>query len=492
MQGIHTALVQRGQVIPITIECIVHTRALPQFIVTGLPKGTVIESRERILSALRSAGVRLPRGRVVLNLQPADLPKNSSLLDLPITLAVLQAIGRISSSQRIFAVGELSLNGSILARPEAIAVLNSALQVSNSYDAVYFPSTTPFLNQLGSGSVFEALRPVTSLSDILERRTAILAPGANEQAVIYTSNESIQWEWVPESVVQELSVMLAGRHHVLFFGAPGYGKTNAQGVLSELWPRESDNVWRRRALRASLLAHSAYLPPLVLASPTDTLRELFGYAQSESGYPGKIWQAHDGVLWAEELALWKSSVLDALRLSLEQVAQDVPGAGWQVPPSIVATLNPCPCGFAGEQRCRCDVAAVQRYQQRVAVPLLDRFQLIRRFSPPLTPAESVSAADIPLWRERIARAWQRQAARYDLGLPLRNQDYSWMQGTESALQLVAVWEERLSRWSPRRKLAWWRVLHTLSDLAENEQATTELALEAYTLVRPVQNWSQAM
>lgn len=475
MSVVMSAMVRSGEVIPVRIECQVHRRAIPQLIVTGLARGSVSESRERISSTLRSLGVSIPRARIVVNLQPTDIPKQGSLLDLPIVIAILQAIGRMPDQARVFAAGEVSLSGELVAHPEAFAILRAGLGFGEPLEAFYVPVTTPFITALPS---LERVIPVNHVRELLEGqfpqfqnvRHTVVAPDSH-------SVRALEWRWVPATLLQDLSLVLAGHHHLLLFGSPGYGKTHAQQVTRALWPSEDGPVWSDRAERASRAGYDTFFLRLIEIGPSVTRTGMHGSTKSHDGYPGLLWQARGGIAWCEELGLWPLAQIESLRAPLETHSG-----------RFIATLNPCPCGYAGEARCQWDQATVKRYQRRISLAVLDRFMLIRRFEPPASADMAASAALCAQWQRRIQRAWKRQDQRLLAGFPATNHAYGWEHSTPDSDSLRRTWHDRLAAWSPRRRLAWWRVLQTLADLSSDGSATETLVQEAYVATRPLVHW----
>jgi magnesium chelatase family protein len=403
---------------------------LPAFNVVGLPDKAVSEARERVRSALVASGLALPARRITVNLAPADLPKEGSHYDLPIALGLMAAIGAIPSDalSGFTVLGELGLDGSIAA---VAGVLPAAIGANARAQGLICPSACG--SEAAWASPDMEIIAATSLIQLANhfRGTQVLSrpePRIREFADALIDLKDIKGQ---ESAKRALEVAAAGGHNLLMVGPPGAGKSmlaaRLPGILPPLTPAELLEVsmiasvageikdgalTNRRPFRAP--HHSASMPALVGGG----LR----------ARPGEASLAHHGVLFLDELPEFQPHVLDSLRQPIETGEVAIARVNHRVTyPArfmLVAAMNPCRCGHAGEPGFACRRGSSSRcaadYQARLSGPLLDRIDLH-------IEVPAVTAADLILpppaegsgeVAERVARARALQAARYSaLGLP---------------------------------------------------------------------------
>lgn len=403
----------------VTVE--VHlANGLPAFSLVGLPDTEVREARDRVRAAIVTSQFEFPQRRITVNLAPADLPKEGGRFDLPIALGILIASGQVDTrtlGEHEF-VGELSLDGSLRSVRGALSV---ALAGARAGRALIVPQANAGEAALAPGaSVFAApslLAVCAHLNghSLLERCAAPPpAPDVHEGVDLADVKGQLQAR-------RALEVASAGRHSLLMYGPPGTGKSMlARRLPGLLPPMEEDEAiesaaiqsldgsfraehWGRRAYRAP--HHSASAPALV--------------GGGSDPRPGEISLAHHGVLFLDELPEFQRRVLEALREPLETGSVTVSRARLRAEfPArfqLVAAMNPCPCGNAGNPRvaCRCSPEQVSRYRARLSGPLLDRMDIMIEV-PLLDHAELTSRPDgesSATVRERVERAWKVQRGR---------------------------------------------------------------------------------
>ena len=364
---------------PVTVE--VHLGpGLPAFHIVGLPDAEVREAKDRVRAALHHARFEFPARRITVNLAPADLPKDSSRFDLPIALGILAATGQLQADALAgheFA-GELSLTGEL--RPLRGA-LPMALGARDAGRAFVLPADNAAQAALAARS---RVLPAKSLLEVCAHLSgaAPLAEhpaGARRAPPVYADFLDVKGQ---TQAKRALEVAAAGAHSALLAGPPGTGKSmlaaRFPGILpplSEAEALESAAVhcasslgfdaarWGERAFRAP--HHSASSAALV--------------GGGNPPRPGEISLAHHGVLFLDELPEFARSVLEALREPLESGAISLARAARQAQfPArfqLIAAMNPCPCGYLGEARCRCTPDQVARYRSRVSAPLMDRIDI---------------------------------------------------------------------------------------------------------------------
>jgi magnesium chelatase family protein len=286
-----------------------------------------------------------------------------------------------------------------------------------------------------------------------------------------------------------LALALAGGHHTLLFGSPGVGKTYCKHFLRALLPPESpDECYERRVrLNTSLLENSAFQQRIIDPHHSISLAGLLG-----GGVPvqaGAITAAHHNWLFLDELPEFSRSCLEAMRqpLETEQIVLARFHSAWSLPCAftMVATANPCPCGWYGTRRCRCNPAAVQRYIAHLSGPVLDRIDIQWRVTD--RGQIELDSEGQNLWRIRIARARERQRQRQQkLGWPAWARQYQWEHWRQASTttESHSPWAADVSTptLSRRRQLTVWRVARTLADLQDQNDITDEHWLEAKHLV----------
>lgn len=354
-----------------------------QFNVVGLGDKAVAESRERVRAALHAIGLALPGKRLIVNLSPADLPKEGSHFDLPITLAVLSALGIIPQDflTRYVAMGELALDGGIIA---VSGVLPAAI-AANGRDMGLICPRASGPEAAWAGEDADILAPDNLIQLINHvRGTQVLTRPRPAVAAETDSLPDLKDIKGQETGKRALEVAAAGGHHFLMVGPPGAGKSMlAQRLPSILPPMESREMLdvsmvaslagelsngqlsRRRPFRAP--HHSASMPALVGGG----LR----------AKPGEMALAHHGVLFLDELPEFQSRVLESLRQPMETGETVVARANYHITyPArfqLVAAMNPCKCGYAGQPGhiCRSGPRCAADYQARISGPLIDRMDI---------------------------------------------------------------------------------------------------------------------
>jgi len=393
---------------------------LPAFTLVGLPDKTVAESRERVRAALSAIGLALPPKRITVNLAPADLPKEGSHYDLPIALGLLAAMDVISaqSLSRYFVLGELSLDGSISA---VAGVLPAAVGANAAGKGLICPEACgPEAAWAGAG--VDILSPATLVQLVNHfKGMQVLSqpqPGMADEAQSLPDFADIKGQ---ESARRALEIVAAGGHNLLMMGPPGAGKSMlAQRLPSILPPMDAEEM-----LEVSMIASIAGNLDQGRISPRRPFRDPHHTASPAAlvgggmrAKPGEISLAHHGVLFLDELPEFSPRVLESLRQPLESGQTTIARANHHVTyPSrfqLIAAMNPCRCGRAGEPGhiCKRGRKCADDYQAKISGPLLDRID-IRIEVPALKAVDMVlpgpreSSAEIAR-RVMAAREIQRQ------------------------------------------------------------------------------------
>ncbi|MEM7687882.1 MAG: YifB family Mg chelatase-like AAA ATPase [Pseudomonadota bacterium] len=366
---------------PVEVQCQVAS-GLPRFSIVGLPDKAVSESRERVQAALAAMGLAMPPKRITINLSPADLPKDGSHYDLPIALALLAAMG-VTDAEQLgdwIAVGELALDSRIVASP---GVLIAALHASEAECGLICPMDQGAEAKWASGVPVLAPRDLGSLLAHLKGTSVLPDPvrGAVAEPSEMTNLKQVKGQ---ETAKRALEIAAAGGHNLLMVGPPGSGKSLLAsclpGILPDLSPTEALEVSMVQSVAGTLEAGQiSRARPFRAPHHSASMAALTGGGLKVR--PGEVSLAHLGVLFLDELPEFQRPVLDSLRQPLETGQVDVARANAHVtfPANVqlIAAMNPCRCGHAGEVENLCSrhPRCVADYQGRLSGPLLDRIDL---------------------------------------------------------------------------------------------------------------------
>lgn len=371
----------------------------PYFAIVGLPDKAVAESRDRIRAALHATGLSLPPKRITINLAPADLPKEGSHYDLPITLALMASIGALPGDQLgdFVALGELALDGTISA---VAGVLPAAIAANGMDRGLICPAPCGAEAAWASGDMpILAPRSLIAIANhfrgtqVLSRPEAAIAgppEGLPDLADIKGQ----------ESAKRALEVVAAGGHHMLMVGPPGAGKSMLASRLPSILPPLSPKELLEVSMIASI-AGSLQNGKLTGSRPFRAPHHSASMAAMVGGgvrsRPGEASLAHNGVLFLDEMPEFTPQVLDSLRQPLESGETMIARANYRISyPSrfqLVGAMNPCRCGMAGEpgHTCRRGPRCLTDYQARLSGPLLDRVD-VRIEVPAVTAADLILPA----------------------------------------------------------------------------------------------------
>jgi magnesium chelatase family protein len=462
---------------------------LPKVSLVGLPATAVRESKDRVKAALLNAGFRFPPAHVTISLAPADLPKEGSRFDLPIALGILAASAQVSD-ERFGAfefLGELSLSGGV---NPVRGVLPAAIAAAAADRGLVVPEANGTEAALAKGSRHYSAASLLAVVSWLQGRDplpALVAPPSRAE-MPGRDLADVQGQ---HRARRALEIAAAGGHNLLLSGPPGTGKTMLASRLPGILPPLGEDEALATAAVASVSQAGLDISRWNIRSfraPHHTASSAALVGGGSKPKPGEISLAHHGVLFLDELPEFRRDVLEVLREPLESgrviICRAASHSEFPARFQLVAAMNPCPCGYAGDRsgRCMCSFEQIQKYRGKISGPLLDRIDLHVEVSRPTwsvaahgsTPPENSATV-----RRRVVAARERQLKR--AGVPNSAMDNTLVQRDcrlerknrrflEQAVEQMAL--------SPRACQRILKVARTVADLEGADRVAQEHVAEA--------------
>lgn len=483
---------------PVEVEVDISPGAVPKTILVGLAEAAVRESTHRIERALVNSGYHRPIDRIVINLSPADLPKEAASFDLPIALGMLTASSQLESDRfdDFAAVGELALDGTLRPIKGALSMALAARDQGKTGIVVPVANAeeTAVVEGLQVFAVDSLAEAVGFYSGQLDMTPVDFSwdRAMTEQGSYPVDFSDVKGQ---EQAKRAVTVAAAGSHHLLMIGSPGSGKTLLASRLGTILPSLSSDESLSTTRIYSAVGRLDDGQSLVLLrpfrSPHHTISEAGLVGGGSTPAPGEISLAHNGVLFLDELPEFNRRTLEVMRQPLEEncvtISRAIGSVTFPARLMLVAAMNPCPCGYRGDPKrnCNCNPTQVERYVSKISGPLIDRID-IHIEVPPVPFRELTNAkegTDSATMRDQVLAARDRQAHRFQddrdqlNGKMAPRQIRTFCKLDSEAENLLKTAMETMGL-SARAHDKILRVSRTIADLDESEKITAVHLSEA--------------
>jgi len=483
----------------VDVEVNLASRGLPGFEIVGLPSKAVDESRQRVRTAISNSGIDFPAKKIMVNLAPADIPKEGSFYDLPMAVGILSSVLDFALPEKSLFFGELSFEGTL--RHTKGAFLLALFAKEQGYKNIFLPK-----DSANEAAIFKEINvyPVARLSQLLAHflgqqkiaQAKYVSKDFDEEETIDFNMAEILGQ---EQAKRAMEIAAAGGHNLMMIGSPGAGKTMLAralpGILPPLASQESLEATKVYSATGQIAPGGSLVKKRAFRAPhhSTSLVGLIGGGRELQ--PGEISLAHRGVLFLDEFNEFPRSVLEALRQPLEDGLVTIARARGRVTyPSrfiLIAAANPCPCGYLNhpQKECLCSPQEIKRYCKRISGPILDRIDLhvevpavnideLKRSGQANKFLESSSSI-----RKRVIQAKKIQEARFKKisihsNAEMKNKEIAQYAPLSEQVEQVLVQAGRQLSFSARSFYKLIKIARTIADLEQKEDIQVAHMAEA--------------